>query len=61
MRADWCQKSKTLLSSGPNLPHRKKVDFSFRFGGVSRDRVCGCGCWYKLHVTGGTWYMTRDV
>ena len=28
--------------------------------GVSRGRVCGCGCWRWWHVTGDRWHMTGE-
>ena len=29
-------------------------------GGVSRGKVCGCGCWPRWHVLGETWRITSD-
>ena len=37
--------------------------FWAHIGGVSRARVCGCGCWHYWQVTGNTWHMhvTHDM
>ena len=29
-------------------------------GGVSRGKVCGCGCWPRWHILGETWRITSD-
>ena len=30
-------------------------------GGISKVRVCGCGCWRYWHLTGDSWHATCDT